>query len=414
MRAQKVMVCLVVLVSIVPRVVLAQASIKTFVSADGSFSFIYPADWDLKLPVSNLGPLTDRITLSNLPTEASPESPSGIQIQIALPQKKAFYALTNGNMTPSALVRASVASGKLAAPITFGTPPADGTPELLDLQPVEAAITEFSVNGYPAASIIDQNIRFSLETCLMLVVIDVGNDDLVAVWVNSAKAGIDVVKANEGLILAIVQSIRYAPKAVYSGNPDLPQVYSGPIGVWQRGTGRFYYPANWIVFTFASQIIQNSPDHVDLNAPKSGQMIAVIEGPAELQAGFNIGALLDLCSTQHLNLTASALAEKILKTYSDRLAQAKDTSVTLSQAASTTINAKPIAYFYLSQADFENLIILVDPGQDNILAIMAIARKDEMRQFEKQLLGIAGTFEYVPNPCQNGSLPMLPTATPGK
>ncbi len=388
-----------------------QATLKTFTSPDGSFTFFYPANWFLE--TSEPGPWdmwTDQggqVILSNLANDKRFDDPDGLMVQVAFPAPRTQYGMMGSGTTPVEIVRSSVRFNPPQANIPIVTPSSNGTrtPEVLDLRPPDLPITEFTVNGLPAARLINSAAAFGVEVSTMLIVVDVGNQHLVSISATSAKGGLKTIKAYEPIVVAIAYTLRYTPpKAVQSGNPDLPQVFSGPVGIWQRGTIKFFYPADWHVINFVTQIIQNTPDTIQANNLKPGQMQAMIQGPSETRVIVDPSELGNDCGPAKTNVTARSIMQKQLSLLAAQAAQLKAAEIIVSKPETVTINGKEMVYIRIYQGDFEILTIFIDLGKGDVPTLTAYTRRGEMQKFEKQLFAVAGTFEYTPKPC--------PTPTP--
>lgn len=377
-------VCWVLFLLLVPiSSVLAQTPEQLFTSQDGMFSFKYPTGWLVETVNADQGPAGMSFVVDNLPLEGRFENPDGLSIQIYFPQQRAAFAAVGGGTTPVQILNRA----KNLMSITPTTPQA------------QDQIIEFTVNGLPAARLTIQYSAAGIDVSMMEVVLDVGNDYLVIANVTSFKGGITTIRKYESVVVAIAETIRYALKTVTSGNADLPQVYSGKVGIWQRGTIKFYYPANWVVYVMGTQILQNTSEPVNSNAPKAGQVVAMIQGPSETRASVDPNELSNQCGTARSDWTARKIVEKALTLSASQLQQLKDKGITISKPIAVTMNGKEIIYLYVYQGDVANLQIFVDLGNGNVPELSAFAKRGEMGQFEKQLLAIAATFEYTPNPC---------------
>ena len=383
----KFLSCLLMLVVLPATAVFAQTpnAVNTvFTSPDGLFTFQYPASWFVETVNAEMGTDHTSFVVDNLPPGQRLDSADDISIQISYPQLKTAFGATSGGTTPLDILKA-------------GSSQATAQP-----------IVEFTVDGRPAARMTIQMSSMGQDLSYMAIFVDVGNDYLVSINVSSFKGGADTLKKYEPVVEALSKTIRFSPKVVNSGNADLPQVYSGPVGIWQAGTIKFFYPASWVVYTNGIQIIQNTSESVALNAPKTGQVIAMLEGPAETRAGVDPKELGDNCNSRKSVWTARTIVEKMLTFNPAQIQQFKDQGVTISKPVAVTINGKDIVYFYEYQAKLDTLAIFTDLGNSNVPALTAQAQPGEMKQFEKQLLAIAGTFEYTPNPCTNNGASPTP------
>jgi hypothetical protein len=391
-----------------------QAGTQAFTTADGSFTFLYPGGWFtevIKAPMDSNG---GKVVVNNLSLDKRFDSQDGIMLDISLPTSIVQYSMMGGGKTPAEIVRASVQVGQQLSEISFATASAVGnsTPQPVQLKPSDAPITEFAVNGRPAARAIQTSKNFGIETSVLLVVLDVGSDHLVTVTVTSFKGGLNTIKKYEPVILAIVQTMRYTPpKPVFSGNAELPQVYSGPVGIWQRGYIKFFYPADWYLISLGTQVLQNTPERIQSNALKPGQMQALIQGAAETIAAVNPLEVMNNCNIQKSDWTARKIVQKMLTLTSTQIQQLNDAGVTISQPEIATVSGKEMVSIRQYQGDIELLSIFIDLRGGNVLSMVAYTRRGEMKLFEKKLLAVAGTFEYTPKTCSDDGTPLAPTRT---
>ena len=107
-----------------------------------------------------------------------------------------------------------------------------------------------------------------MDASQLFAVIDLGNEYWVTVSATSFAGGLATIQKYEPVILEILQSMSYTPPpAVYSGNPELPQVYSGLVGIWQRGSIEFYYPEDWYVSNSISVLMSNQAGNLIIGHP---------------------------------------------------------------------------------------------------------------------------------------------------
>ncbi|HEX2905970.1 MAG TPA: hypothetical protein VHO69_03875 [Phototrophicaceae bacterium] len=381
-----------------------QPDIQTFTTEDGSFSFEYPVGWFVEVVNAEYGPIP-HLSVDNLPREERYESPEGINLQISLPRKSYDFVFTSGT-TPKEMVAQSIWGSTQPADVNFATPSADGTPQPLQVEPVAPLVTEFMVDGRPAAFAYSTMKAMEIEASQLIIIADLGNDYWVSVSASSFKGGLETIQNNELVILQIVQSMRYTPPSpIYSGNPDLPQVYSGLVGIWQRGSVEFFYPADWYVSNAIMVVFSNKQKNLVNTLPEPGQFIAVLQGVAETRAAVNQMELFNKCNTQPHNWTARKLVAQILgNTTPAQLEQLEKQGITFTQPEVVTVNNVEIVYARQYQEGFEVLQMFVDLGAGDVIAMNVTARQEEMAQFEKQLFAVASTIRYTPKRCDETNI----------
>lgn len=393
---------------------LAQESAsKTFTTDDQSFSFDYPADWTVEVINADQGP-NAHLSVDNLPLDQRFESTDGVNLQVSLPSKH-YQSPDADRQTPKDVLAQSYMGVSPSATIDFATPSADKTPQPLQLQPATPDVREFFVNDKPAAYVYNTMSAMGFESSTLSIVADLGDDYWVSITATSFKGGLKTLQLYEPVILGIVQTMRYVPPPpVYSGDPDLPQVYSGLVGIWQRGYITFYYPENWYVPNVGMTgfvVISNKPDNLINTLPVSGQFIASVNGVSETRSSADPSELFNQCETVKSDLTARTLVEKMLSNItSSQLEQLKNSGIMMTQPEVTTSNGKEIVYLRQYQNDLEVLAMFVDLGDGNIPSIQVMTKKGEMSQFEPQLFAVAGTFQYEAKPCDPQNM-LTPTGS---
>jgi hypothetical protein len=234
----------------------------------------------------------------------------------------------------------------------------------------------------------------------LTVIADLGNDHWVSISASSFEGGLTLVQRYEPIILAIVQSMRYIPPPpVYSGNPDLPQVYSGLVGIWQRGIIQFNYPADWYVSDNLFGAISNRKQSLINKVPETGQFIAVVNGVSETIALVDQNELFSDCRAGS-DWTAQKLVSQFLGSITPaQLEQMATSGITMSQPEIVTINNVEIIYLRQFQSEYETLSIFIDLGGGNIPSMRVTTLQGDMAQFEDQLFAVASTFQYTSTPC---------------
>jgi hypothetical protein len=407
----KLVALIVALFSLVNSPALAQQpAVKTFVTDDKSFTFNYPADWYVEVINPDYGP-NAHLSVDNLPRESRLDAEEGINLQISLPVRS-FELGYSAAQTPKDAVAQNVPGISRSAPVDFGTPSADKTPQPLNLTPATSDVKEFKVNGRSAAYAYDVHQVNDRDYSRLFLIADLGNDYWITITASSFYGGLKTIKRYEPIVLAIIQSMRYTPPPpVYSGNPALPQVYSGAVGVWKRGFIKFYYPKDWYAYyVIATVVISNKPGKVINTLPQRGQFIAAVNGVSETRSAVDPAELFNECNTNKSDLTARKLVEKLLTNITpDQLDQMKQAGITMTKPEVVTVNSKEIVYLRQYQNDMEVLSMFIDLGNGYIPTLIITAYRGELAQFEKQLFAVAATFQYTPKPCTQPSLPVSPT-----
>jgi hypothetical protein len=335
-----------------------------------------------------------------MPLEQRFESADAINLQITLPTQS-FLVGYSPNKTPKEAVGAAVHSSVLPPSIDFATPLANQTPQPLELQPSSPDVSEFTVDGRSSAYAYSSSQVMGADASQMVIIVDIGDGRWVSISATSFKGGLVTIKRYQPIIIALVQSMHYEPPiAVYSGNPDLPQVYSGLVGIWQRGYITFYYPQDWYAFNFGTVGFSNKAENVINTMPQPGQFIATVQGVSETTASADPGELFNQCDIVKRDLTARTLVEKMLGNItSAQLEQIKNAGIIMTQPEVMTVNSKEIVYLRQYQDDYEVLAMFIDLGGGNITSMSVTTKQGEMVQFEEQLFAVAGTFQYEPKPC---------------
>jgi hypothetical protein len=372
---------------------------QTFTTEDQSFSFDHPADWTVEVINAEYGP-NAHLSVDNMPLDQRFESQEAVNLQISLPTQS-FLVGYSPSKTLKEAVSAAIHTSVLPASIDFATPSANQTPQPLELHPVSPDVTEFIVNGRSSAYGYSSSQVMGIDASQMFIMVDVGEGHWVSISATSFKGGVETLKRYESIIIALVQSMRYVPPpAVYSGNPDLPQVYSGLVGIWQRGYITFYYADDWYAYNFGMVGLSNKAENVINAMPQSGQFIAVVQGVSETLSSADPGELFNECDIVKRDLTARTLVEKMLGNItSAQLEQIKNAGIIMTQPEVTTSNGKEIVYMRQYQNDFEVLAMFIDLGGGNITSMSVTTKQGEMVQFEEQLFAVAGTFQYEPKSC---------------
>ena len=401
----KLSILVAVLVAILNPIALAQQiEMQTFTTEDGAFSFKYPVDWSVETVNADRGSHA-HFSVNNLPLDERFEAPTGIQLQISFPRK--FYEMGFvGGETPSEMVSQlvqGVPGFSQQTAIDFSTPSIDGTPQPLQMTPTSPNVTEFLVSGRPAAFTYSVLLTGGIDASQLIVVADLGDDYWVSISAFSFAGGLETIQLNEPTILQIVQSMTYTPMPrAYSGNPDLPEVYSGLVGIWQRGNIQFFYPTDWYVANSIMVMFSNKRGNLLNTLPESGQFIAVVQGVSETIASVDQIELFNNCNTQSSNWTAKELVARMLeKITSIQLEQLDSQGITITQPEVITVNNIEIVYLRQYQDDFEVLAMFIELGEGNVASMSVTSKQGEMILFEDRLFAVASTFQYTPKLCDD-------------
>ncbi len=404
MRMKSLMLIIICFLAVIP--VMSQDNPKTtFTTKDRTFSFDTPQDWTVEIINPEYGP-NAHLSVDNLPLDQRFEVAEGVNLQIWLPARSFQIGGLSGETfkTPKEALMQMLPANTQPATIEFATPSKDGTPQPLNVQPSTPDVYEFTVNHLPAAYGYSTQQAMGIVVSQMMIIADLGNDYWVSMYAASFKGGLPTLQKNEAIILDIVKSMRYTPPEVAeSGYPDLPQMYSGLVGIWQQGSIKFYYPQDWYVTTPAVGVVimSNKAQNAVNVQPESGQFIVQINGVAETRSALDPLRPFDSCKFKGDDLTAKEYVEKLLSTLTaSRLEQLKQAGITMTQPEMTTANDKQLIYLWQYQGDIEVLSIIVDLGHGNIESLSLTAKKGEAAQFQKQLFEVVGTFEYTPRPCE--------------
>jgi hypothetical protein len=376
---------------------------EVFTTEDGSFTFEYPSGWQAEFrdadQIANAS-----LTLYNLPLEELYDSSEGITIQISLPRKFYDFAFMTGN-TPSEMVAQAVPGASPPMEVNFSTPSVDGTPQPLQIEHSSSAVREFMVDERPAAYAYSVMQVMDVDASQLFIIADLGDDYWVSISALSYKGGLETIQRYEPAILQMVQSMRYTPPPLaYSGNPDLPQVYSGVVGVWRRGSIQFYYPADWHVSNTITVAFSNRQQNLLNTLPESGQFIAALIGVSETISTVDQTELSNHCNNRSRVWTArEVVAEQLSNITQARLDQLENAGITFTQPEIVTVNGVEIVYMRQYQGEFEALSMVVDVGEGNVLGMSVTTRRGEMVQFEEQLFAVASTFQYTPRPCEEAT-----------
>lgn len=384
---------------------------ETFTSSDGNFTFEYPADWFIDTEDEEpFGPFGGgQILLTNVEGSLL-DSPDAITVKVALPRKRNNLGMLMTGDTPAEMVANISQTWAESLGVEIATPSNDGTPQPLEFQGTTADVVEFTIDGRPAAyaymtsETIASDILFDIGQLILIA--DMGDDYWVSITAESYNGGVEAIQHHEMTILEIAQSMQFtAPPPLISDNPDLPEVFSGDIGVWQRGSIEFSYPEDWYISTFVTVMVSNQEfNSMDLT-PKSGQFIAAIQGVSETIASVDPSELSNFCTeeeTEKKEWTAREIVTTTLENITPaRAQQFESAGITLSQPEAVIVNDVEIVYFRVYQEDLEVLAMYIDLGDGYVPSMEVYSLQGEMAQYEATLFEVASTFKYTPKPCED-------------
>jgi hypothetical protein len=378
-----------------------QTENTTYTTEDGTFTFEYPGDWFVEVINPQYG-ANAHIAMTNLPQDEI-LSDEAFMLQLGLPKRPYELGLPNVS-SPSEAVQQylSLYSTQSSSAIEIITP-SSTTPQPLTPKSDDPDVIEFESEFVSGAYGYARSQIGAVDASSLMIVVDVGNDYWVWMSANSLSGGLETLEQNEQAILDIALSMRYTPPPpVYSNSPDLPLVYSGLVGIWQRGTIQFFYPEDWVVSDGIILLLSNTSENLGMNAvPQAGQVIMVIQGVSETRASVDQTELYNTCGTSTSEWTAREMVSELLGRLTPaQMEQMTQAGITITQPESITINDVEIVYFRQYQGEFEILTMFVDLGNGDVPSVSATTLRGEMTQFEDTLFEIASTFIYTPLPCE--------------
>ncbi len=374
-------------------VALAQEKLtKTFTSADGTFAFNYPENWQF-------GTLDqDTIVGSNSPAKQF-DSPDTVRLLIFLPTTSVQSRFMGLGSTPVELVQAQLKQAQLFLGIVSALNDGQRTPT----PGVDVAVAEFKINNRAAARVtfIAGSERTGARIAVMFIGLDVGGGYLVLIRADSPKGFAEALPHYDQIILAIATSVQYAPpKPLRSPNPELPGVFSGPLGTnGIRGDIMFYYPDGWEVVSAGGPVILNTPQEASSLVLMPGQMQAWMVDPVANMIKFDSSQNALNCKIDTKKITAMSVAQKPWIATREQIERADRGEIAYTQPAAITIKAKEAALRRMVDRNIEGLLITVDLGSGNVVSLAAYTPLGEMWKYEKQLIAIVGTLQYKPPPC---------------
>jgi hypothetical protein len=374
-------------------------AVNTYTSSDGTFTFQYPADWEkMENPED-----PSVIILDNLPFDQRYTSPTSFSVHVSAPSDISQSSMMGMGDTPAEMVRAQAQFMGFAGTVFSAQPEdfEDGELEGIDesLQRAEAVeITEYTINGSPAArALFSTGGMFGYTNSIFSIVLEVGGNKVAAVQGISLNGEAPLVQ-NQAAILAIADSIRYTPLPIgTSGNPDLPQTFSGPIGVWDMGTLTFNYPDDWYVLPLGP-FLQNTPERMDQANPLPGRLQVGIVGPEFGMMPLEETEDILECRVNMEEITAESVMEAYITVPPDQIEALQTAGITYGEPERIELDGLVVYRVRSTDPKRDVLIMTVDMGNGNVIPLMAFAPLGEMSQYEETLLDIVSTFEFTPNP----------------
>ncbi len=373
---------------------------QTYTSADGSFTFHYPAGWYAE-PLDG-----GRVDLENTPYEKRLDNPDALRLEISPPIPVSQLTMMGNGTTPAEFAQYTAAASAVTSAFFSATP---GQPNQNPPVVPTPVIVDFTVDGRPAAWVAQSYSAMGIEIATMTIFVDVGSNTIVSI--NAApylSGGMELINRYRDTILAIAGSLRYTPLPTpVSANANLPQTFTGQVGVWGLGDITFNYPADWYTVNFVAIFIQNTQQQLDQHNLQSGQMQAAIIDPATNMALIKDWKTVVDCTANPEGVTALAIIQKQLPSTPEQQAQVAQAGITYSEPESLLLNGKEAVLVHFHQNKQDILVIDIDLGNGNIAGLMAFAPEGEMSRYEETLKEVVGTFSYTPKPTCNP-----PTARP--
>ena len=393
-------------------------AIQTYTSSDGSFSFDYPAAWELQENSDG--------TLSITGVDAL--SPSGNSIRLDIfPPESGIDPVTNEKDTPEQVVEAFQESG-FGESLTF------------------TDIIRTSVGDKSAAftSAIGSNNPDSATLDFFFIAVDVGGDDLASVLAQTVAGELPIYQAT---ILSITGSFRVvqsepvdtptpeAPVATATlsdgsvittptvdggavASPTLPPdqppslvptqapstvtVEVSPVesltGVYQSadGTFSFNHPINWILNDLGAVIAIQVPDAVD---------------PAQVAANIEISPPQ---SAYVMDYSGAGSAFGVMESFKANLGQL----YTFSDTLVTNVNGKAVAFVTGTSSDTgvprEFMFAIVEVGGNNVSLIYVDAPVGKLNTYQPDAFAVASTMTSSVPPATPIQAPSQPTTVPAQ
>ena len=376
--------------------VFAQDDLATYTSSDGTFTFQYPSEWEA-------GDSTGYVVLSNLPIDQI-LNPDYYSLNVGFPTDTSQYSMMGMGSTPLEITRYNAALAYQMQVMFSATPDANGQigdGDEIAKQLENLDITEYEINGYPAARTLYSSgsmMRTSMTASTLFIAAEVGGGKIVTVQAISLN-GEGILLRNQHDILAIARSIKYSPlppNLSANANPALPQTYSGPVGVWGMGSLKFNYPDDWYVIPLGP-FVQNTPARIDQRNLLPGQLQIGITGPEFAMMPFASTPDIMACKFDRQAITASSFIQKNIPSTPEQLEQVKAQGIVYEEPEFIQLNGHDVAVLRATDAKRDILVLAVDMGDGYVIPLMAFAPLGEMVQHEPMLLDVVETFEFTPN-----------------
>ncbi len=335
---------------------------ETFTTADGTFSFAYPAGW---LPVESDG----AVVLFN-GTDVSLEQlmqPGQLFLLMDIIDKAEFEGLT---LDPTPV-------GFLILLDEFSD---------VDIQNP----TEIEINGLPAARAESQGI--SEEG--LIIVMDGGPDALIYISAVSAEGE---MAQFEPTILDIAASVVYTPPEstpVPRGTAELqPALPLTETFTSVDGTVTFNYPAGWLVNESGGVVALVDSDLTQL-AIQRGEALQ----PGQLSVGIYLPALL-----RNLGVNTEADPALVLVQF---FAATSGQEITESSITPFLVDDRRAARLNVAGQDTDGVFIALDLGNGTVAIMTLAAAPGEFARFELTALEIAGSLRAASAPPIGASTPI--------
>ena len=367
---------------------------NTYTSANGSFTFNYPAGWYVKTLDGGA------IDLENTSEEKRGQSGDAIRLEISLPSPISQFSITGQGSTPIELIKQTVNAGNLAAALFTSQQNQTSGANAPIIPTPNVPIVTFSVNGRPAAWARQSINSMGSEIANMTIYVDVGHDSIVAILAAPyASGGSALLNRYQDTVLAIANSLQYAPPATAtpsSTNVSLSQTFKGTVGGWGMGEITFNYPTDWYSVNFVTAVLQNTQTRLDQQHLQTGQMQAVVVDPASNMALIKDWKDVVSCRANPEGVTALAVVQMQIPSTPEQQDKVAQAGITYSQPESVQINGKDAVLLRIHQAHQDILLIDIDLGNGNIAGLMTFAPEGEMSRYEDRLREVVGTFSYTP------------------
>jgi hypothetical protein len=397
----------------------AQSATKTFVSTDGSFSFIYPSGWSIAPSPQG------KAYVSNYPMNESPP-PNDLQLEINFPKTFAEYEQSGLGGTPLAITQAMLTAWRDAPPIrvdyegvTTLTP--IPTPPIFATKASIHAV-ETTINGRPAAQGSYYDAKLGTEIVRLLLVLDVGNSYCVVIYATSLNGGRHTLSSHEPIVKAIAQSIRFdAAKHIPRTPTADPFKVSGErLLTWatELGTLKFVNAEGWFfVQTAGDNYIQNTPDRIEDNQLTLRTMRAALRLPHPVRYNYlwdqvvkkgwhdlkddeEIFQKLD-CKAVAPEITAAVIIASYLPSPEEQNRLFQQEGTRFEKPQNIRLGNKDVTVLCVSGTAAEALILAVDMTRGDVVTLSAVTLRGQLKYYEDKLLEVASTFQYTRSPrCQ--------------